>query len=88
MIPEKKIQLKELVMKIEISREEMIGVLLARISEMDPEEARDELWGYYSENIFPGMTDEQLGAEFYDKIIALDYGDEDEAIEDEEHPPH
>ena len=75
-------------MKIEISREEMIGVLLARISEMDPEEARDELWSHYSETIFPGMTDDQLGAEFYEKIIAIEYGDEEEAIENEDHAPH
>lgn len=56
-------------MEIQLTREEMTAVLLARIEEMDPEEAREELWEYYSESIFPGLSDEELARVFREKVI-------------------
>lgn len=65
-------------MKVEISREEMKQVLLAKIAEMDPDEAKEELWEYYAEQIYPDMSDEELSAEFYEKIIVSAAGDDDD----------
>ena len=69
-------------MKIEVSREDMIQVLLGRIEEMDPEEAREELYEYYAKNIYPQYSDEELAGEFYERVIAYE-----SASEDDEHPP-
>lgn len=71
-------------MKVEISREEMKQVLLAKIAEMDPDEAKEELWEYYAEQIYPDMSDEELSAEFYDKVVASTGGDDDDHDDDDD----
>lgn len=65
-------------MKIDISRREMEQVLLAKVAEMDPEEAREELWEHYEQNVYPNLTDEQLAAEFYEKLVVSELVVEDE----------
>lgn len=72
-------------MKVEISREEMRQVLLAKIAEMDPDEAKEELWEFYAEQIYPEMNDEELAAEFYEKIVqnAIDEGEEEPSVTSE-----
>lgn len=72
-------------MKIEISRDEMIQVLLATIAEMDPEEARDELYEHYAQNVYPQYTEEQLAADFYEKIIHFELAEESEEHRDAAH---
>ena len=70
-------------MKIEISREEMISVLLNRVANMDPEEAREELWHYYAENILPQLDDSALAGMFYEKIVVEDTAEEEDDVESE-----
>lgn len=59
-------------MKIEISKEDMIQVLLAKIAEMDPEEARDELYDHYAQEVYPELSDEELAVEFYERVVNLE----------------
>lgn len=68
-------------MKVEISREEMKQVLLSKIAEMDPDEAKEELWEYYAEQIYPDMTDEEISVEFYEKIVLSAIGEDEEEEE-------
>ena len=65
-------------MKIEISREEMVQVLLAKLAEMDPEDAREELYEHYAKNVYPELTDEELAGEFYERIVQFEMEEEEE----------
>ena len=69
-------------MKIEISREDMVQVLLAKIAEMDPEEAREELYEHYLQNVYPELSDEELAGEFYERVVHSEIdGDGEEALD-------
>ena len=71
-------------MKIEISREELTAVILSRIAAMDPEEAREELWQHYSENVLPQLDDSALAGLFYEKVVVeeITEDEEDDVVEE------
>ena len=75
-------------MKVEISREDMTAVLLSRIATMDPEEAREELWQHYAENVLPQLDDSSLAGMFYEKVVVEELAeDDDEDVGTEESVP-
>ena len=74
-------------MQIELSRDDILAVLLNRITELDPEEVREELYHFYSETVYPKMDDKQLAEEFYDKIVSsITEEEEEESYEEPCHP--